>query len=393
MANDLTNAMNTILARSAMHLSKTLLLPRFCAKDYSPDPSNPGDTINVPIYPDIDAVAVSPSATPLTSTDTTPTTAQIKIDKFYQTSFNITDKQLGEIAFAPDFLPKQIIKAVDGLGRQVSADMWQNYKSFYGFAGAAGTTPFGTDEQEGIDLGTILTNQLAPKPGRVAFIDTVAEAKARKLAAFRDASQANSDLVIREGQIGRKLGFDWYQDHDVPRHTAGTITTGLVCKAATAVSVPANQKKTQTLVMTTAASTGACALKKGDIIAINGQATGSTFVVQADATQPSASSDVSVTIYPCINTALVGSEAVTVKASHRVNLGFVPGAIQMVSRPMTLNQIDRLIAPIEVFLDPVTGLVLTMEIVRQNAQTVWVFRCLYGSGVVQPELGCRLAGA
>ena len=393
MANDLTNAMNTILARSAMHLSKTLLLPRFCGKDYSPDAAQIGETINVPVYPDIDAVAETPSSTPLVSTDTTPTTAPIKIDKFYRTSFNITDKQLSEIAFNADFLPKQIVKAVDGLGRQVSADMWQNYKSFYGFAGAAGTTPFGTDEQEGIDLGTILTNQLCPKPGRVAMIDTVAEAKARKLAAFRDASQANSDSVIKEGQIGRKLGFDWYQDHDVPRHTAGTITTGLTAKAATAVTVPSNQKKTQTIVFTTAASTGACALKKGDIITISNQASGSTFVVQADATQASANSDVSVTIYPSINTALAGGETVTVKASHRVNLGFVPGAIQMVSRPMTLTQIDRLIAPIEVFLDPITGLVLTMEIVRQNAQTVWVFRCLYGSGVIQPELGARLAGA
>lgn len=393
MANDLSAAMNTILARSARHLSKTLLLPRFCAKDYSPEPAQVGDTINVPLYADIDAVAVSPSATPLTSTDSTPTTMPLKIDKWYQTSFNITDKQLSEVAFKPDFLPKQMIKAVDGLGRQVSADMWQNYKAFYGFAGAAGTTPFGTDEQEGIDLGTILTNQLCPKPGRVAFIDTVAEAKARKLAAFRDTSQAGSDSVIVEGQIGRKLGFDWYQDHDVPRHTAGTITTGLSAKAATAVTVPANQRKTQTIVFTTAASTGACALKKGDIITIAGQATGSTFVVQADATQASANSDVSVTIYPCINTALAGGEAVTVKASHRVNLGFAPGAIQMVSRPTMITEIDRLIAPIESFLDPVTGLVITMEIVRQNAQTVWVFRCLYGSGVPQPELGCRLAGA
>ena len=137
MANDLSAAMNTILARSAKHLSKTLLLPRFCAKDYSPDPANVGDTINVPVYADIDAVAVSPSATPLTSTDSTPTTMPLKIDKWYQTSFNITDKQLGEVKFKDDFLPKQMIKAVDGLGRQVSADMWQNYKGFYGFAGAA----------------------------------------------------------------------------------------------------------------------------------------------------------------------------------------------------------------------------------------------------------------
>ncbi len=393
MSNSLSNAMNTILARSAQHLGKTLLLPMFCAKDFSPSFAEPGDTVNVPLYPDNDAADVSPSATPLTPTDTTPTKVQLVLDTWKQTNFNLSDKELGDIAFRDDYLPKQTIKAVDGIGRALSTSLWLNYKSFYGFAGTAGTTPFGTDEQEGIDLGTILTNQLAPKAGRVALIDTVAEAKARKLAAFRDASQAGSDMVIREGQLGRKLGFDWYQDHDVPRHTAGTITTGLVCKASTVVAVPSNHRQTQTLVMTTAASTGACALKKGDIIAIAGQATGSTFVVQADATQASANSDVSVTIYPSINTALAGSEAVTVKASHRVNLGMAPGAIQMASRPLNLGQIDQQIANIETFVDPVTGLALTLEIVRQRFQTVWIFSCLWGSKVIQPELGCRLAGA
>lgn len=392
MGNSLTNAMNTILARSAQHLGKTLLLPMFCAKDYSADFAAPGDTVNVPIYPDNDAADVSPSSTPLSPTNTTPIKVPLVLDTWKQTNFHISDKEIGEIAFRPDYLPKQTIKAVDGIARALSTSLWLNYKSFHGFAGAAGTTPFGTDEQEGIDLGTILTNQLAPKAGRIALIDTVAEAKARKLAAFRDASQAGSDMVIREGQLGRKLGFDWYQDHDVPRHTAGTITTGLITKASTVVAVPANQRQPQTLVMTTAASTGACALKKGDIIAIAGQATGSTFVVTADATQASAATDVSVTIYPSINTALAGSEAVTVKASHRVNLGLAPGAIQMASRPLALSEIDQKIANIEVFVDPVTGLALTLEIVRQNMQTVWIFSCLWGSKVILPELGCRLVG-
>lgn len=392
MANDLSNAMNAILVRSAMHLRKTLLLPQLVAKDYSDAAAEPGDTINVPVYPDIDAQDVSPSSTPIVPKDTTPIKVQIKLDQHKVVPFHITDKQIAEIYFKQDFLPKSLEKAVDGIARAMSTSLWGNYKSFYGFAGTAGTTPFGTDEQEGIDLGVILTKQLCPKPGRIALIDVTAEGKARKLAAFRDASAANSDIVIKEGQLGRKLGFDWYQDHDIPTHTAGTITTGLTTKASTVVAVPSNQRQPQTIVMHTAASTGACALKAGDIITISGQATGSTFVVTADATQASANTDVNVTIYPSINTALAGGETVAVKASHVVNLGMRPGAIQMVSRALSLSSIDRQVANIETFVDPITGIVLVLEILRQNFQTVWCISSLWGSKVIQPELGCRLAG-
>ena len=42
--------------------------------------------------------------------------------------------------------------------------------------------------------------------------------------------------------------------------------------------------------------------------------------------------------------------------------------------------------------DPVTGLVVRLEIVRQNKQTMWEFDMLYGMKLVRPEYAARLAG-
>src|SRR5690606_27985853 len=114
---------------------------------------------------------------------------------------------------------------------------------------------------------------------------------------------------------------------NVPTHTAGTITTGLATKAATVQALG-----DKTIVCTTAAATGACALKKGDIITFAGDT--QTYVLTDDATQSSAASDVTLNIEPGLKKALAGGEAVTVKASHVVNLGFHRDAFALAMRPL-----------------------------------------------------------
>jgi hypothetical protein len=393
VANDLSALMNAVLVGAADYIGKTLRFPRLVGRDYQDAAAaNLGDTINVPIYPSQDATDVTPSHNQAAPPDITPVNTPIVLSVHKKAGFHLTDKQAGEIVRS-GFLSQGIIVAADAIKRAVSTSLWGNYKRVYGYTGTAGTTPFASDITDAINLSQKLTDQYCPRENRKALMNTACEAKMLNLSPFKDASQSGDRDPIFEGQIGRKVGFDWGQDHDVPLHTAGTITTGLICKASTMVAVPANQKVAQTIVMHTAASTGACALKEGDIIEIAGQATGSTFTVTADATQASANSDVSVTIYPGINTALAGSEAVTVKASHRVNLGFRGEAFQMVSRIAASNlDAGAELLAIESFADPVTGLVYTLERVRQHFQTTWWMSVLMGSKCVHPELACRLAG-
>jgi hypothetical protein len=211
-----------------------------------------------------------------------------------------------------------------------------------------------------------------------------AEANALALPAFSNFEQTGDIAVKIEGRMGRKFGLDWYYDQGVPTHTAGTITTGLIAKAATAVAAGV-----KSFLATTAASTGAAALVVGDIIAIAGHTT--TYVLTAAATQASAATDVSLAVEPGLERALVGSEAITVKASHVVSLGFHRDAFAFATRPLA----DLLFKGGNEFMqmtDPQTGISLAIEVSRQYHQTVWELSILYGVKTIRRELAVRLAG-
>lgn len=176
-------------------------------------------------------------------------------------------------------------------------------------------------------------------------------------------------------------------DQNVPTHTAGSITTGLICKAATAVAVGVTS-----LVATTAASTGACALVVGDIITFAGDA--QTYVITEAATQASAATDVTIKFLPALKVAKTGSEAITVKASHVVNMAFHRDAIAFANRPLQQNasMINQLGSISMSDVDPVSGLTLRLEVTREHKRIRFSYDILYGGVLVRPELACRLAG-
>jgi len=215
-------------------------------------------------------------------------------------------------------------------------------------------------------------------------LDTVAMGNALKLGAFSYILNSNDANVMREGEIGRKYGFDWYEDQQVPLHTAGTITTGLIAKAATAVVAGLS-----TFVGTTAASTGACALKVGDLINIAGHA--NTYALTATATQASASSDVTITITPPLLQALVGSEAITVCGNHRVNLAFQADCFGFVSRTLAHVAGSEPNPYSYEMADPVSGLTLRLQVREEYHRVRWAFDCLWGADVVRGALGTRVA--
>jgi hypothetical protein len=185
--------------------------------------------------------------------------------------------------------------------------------------------------------------------------------------------------------IGRKLGFDWMMDQQVPTHVSGTITTGLAAKAATAQ--PAGST---TITATTAASTGACALVIGDIITFAGDS--QTYTVVAAATQASASSDVQISILPGKVVPLTGGEAITVKATHVVNLAFHRDAFGFASRPMGNTSLTNNKDESFQVADPVSGLSMRLTYREEFHQTRLAFDVLWGVGVVRPELAVRIAG-
>jgi len=388
MANTFDAIVNQIFARGLLALRQHAIMPRLINTDWSTEVAKQGDTVNVPVPSAVIVGDVTPGPTPPAGGNSTPSSVAIVLDRWKKSDMFVTDKEAREVAVGARDL--QLSEHLKALANYVDAEILALYKGVYGYAGTAGTTPFaggGTpDLAEAVAVDRVLNDQLAPTEPRNMVLGTAAKANALLVRAVQDASfrRAGED-TLSSAMIGDLLGFMWAMDQNIPTHTAGTITTGLVAKASTAVAAG-----TKSFAATTAASTGACALKEGDIINIAGHS--QTYVLTADATQASAATDVTLAIEPGLEIALAGSEAITVKSSHVANLGFHRDAFALATR--TLGPADGFMGGnvMRAAVDPISGLTLTLEVSREYARTKYQWRILYGVKLVRRELACRLAG-
>lgn len=382
MANTFTAAIPKIFAQGVLALREFAIMPRLVNTDFDNEVRQKGDTIDVIVPSAVPVTDVTPGHQPTAGTDSGPTKVSIPLSNWKEAAIFLNDKEIAEIVNGVK--NQQVSEAVKSLANNVDVAILALYKAIYGYAGTAGTTPFSTanDISDATNLRKVLNKQLAPLSPRRAVLDPDAEAMALGQRAFQDTSWRADAQGIIEGQIGRKMGFDWFMDQNVPRHVKGAAGTVLLDDTvARAVGL-------KTLHMdgfTTKASVG-------DVFTIAGDL--QTYVVTAATDLATTDSDVS--FEPGLKVAIPaadGNEAVTFKASHVVNLGFHRDAFALAVRP--LGTPDGFTGGSEILsaTDPISGLALRLEVSRQHKQNKYSFDILYGVKCVRPELAARLAGA
>lgn len=384
MANSFSAIMPKILARGLRVLRERAVMPRLVNLDYSTEAAQKGDTIDVPISAAVGTRAVSPSNTPPAPSDTTPTKVQVSLNNWRQSDpFFMTDKELVELDRNAHFLPGQVEEAVTALANYCNQQIHALYTGVYGFAGTAGTDPFATTVTGATDSRKILNLQKCPLELRRGVVNFNAEANMLALAAFADAEKTQSAVVKMEGEIGRKYGIDWVADDHVTNHTAGVpggtpLVNGAAAAGATSIAIDGLTNTTGQYV-------------QGDVITFASHS--QTYVVTATVTA-NGSGQVTVVIDPPLKAAITDNSAVTLKASHSVNLVFHRNAIAFATRPLVASTADMALgSQIMALQDPQTGLNLRLEVSRQHKQTVWEFDILFGCKLVRPQLATRLAGA
>lgn len=384
VSNTLSSVIPTLFAQGLMALRSKCVMPKLVLNDWGTEVRQKGDTISVPRPSAISTADVTPAAYAPDTGNIAPDTATIPLSNWKEAAFTLNDKEVANAIAG--VVPIQLSSAVEALARDVNSSIFALYKDIYSWGGTAGTTPFASDTTDVTTARKVLSKLKAPEDNRRFVIDPDAEAKALNLSAFQYYMYAGTDSVIRQGQIGEKLGFFWYMDQQVPTHTAGTITTGLAAKAATTIAVGDT-----TCTATTAASTGACALKKGDIIVFASDT--QTYVLTADATQASANSDVTLNFQPGKAVSASGGQAITVKATHVNNLAFHRDAFAFASRPLAQDNLTN-DGPDTFYTvpDPVSGLNLRLAYRREFHRTRLAFDLLWGVGTLRRELAYRLAG-
>jgi hypothetical protein len=329
---------------------------------------------------------VVPAATYPTPTDTTTQQVQITLDKWKQNDpFYLTDKDCQEIMASEYFIPMQMEEAVKALAGEVNLSIHREYKGVYGYTGTAGTTPFASNVTDATNARKVLHQQLAPRSERRGVLNFDAEANALALPAFSDAEKIMSATVKMEGEIGRKYGIDWVADDHVLTHTSTPFSAGAVTVNGVAAAAPTARTSTLSI----AKATNTSPLVAGDIITFAGDS--QTYVVTTDVTL--AVGNTNVTVAPGLKVAKAGGEAVTLKASHVVNLAFHRDAFAFATRPLADDAISKELGnKILSMQDPLTGLVLRLEVMRQHKQVAWEFDILWGAKLIRPELATRIAG-
>lgn len=386
MANALTPLMPTVLARGLKVLRENCVMPRLVNTDFANVPQGQGDTVNVWLSSALTPSAVAPSATPVTPQDSSPVKVPITLDQWRKNGFYMTDKEVGDLG--EGLKVKQLDEAVKGLANEINAYLLGKYKKVYGIVGTPGTTPFASDTTAATQARKILNKQLAPLQDRRIVLDPDSEANAVELAKLTTWQNVGDAKGITDGTIGRKLGFDWFMDQQIPTHTPNAIGAGaLTVNGAQAVGAGSTDGgRSGTISIAKGAGANWSAIK-GDIITIAGDS--QTYVVTADTTVTQAA-NTTVPISPALKKATAGGEAVAFKAAHVVNMAFHPDAFAFASRPLQSSAANS--ENVLSIADPVSGVVLRLELIRQNKQDYMEFDVLYGAECVRPELAVRIAG-
>lgn len=374
MANTLTEVMPKLLAEGLMALRQMAIMPRYVNRAYESLAGEKGSTIDVPIPSAIVAQVVAPGAVPPSTADVAPTKVALPLDKWYEAPFYLTDKDLLEAVAG--VIPMEASEAIKALANQVDNDLLALYKEVYGFAGIAGTTPFGAGLDEFLKADEILNDQLAPNEPRAVVLNARATGAAKGLRAIQDASWRADPGAMKRQAIGSVLGYDWDMDQNIPRHTAGTGANYQINNGAGyAIGI-----KTVTV------DTGSGTLLAGDIIKFAGH--DNHYVVVSTV---GGGTVTSITFEPGLVAAVVDDEAITKRASHRVNLAFHRDAMALASRPFAGADPMGLGTYLSA-VDPISKLALRLEVTREHKRTRFSYDILYGVKMIRPALACRIAG-
>lgn len=384
VSNSLAAVIPTVFAQGLSALRNRCVMPSLINNSYSSNAVEKGQVVSIPIPSDIVTNSVVPGPYAPDSGNLAPTVAQITLNNWQEAAFTLNEQEIGQIVNG--YPSRQVTAAISALADYVNSTIFAKYTKIANVVGTAGTTPFATAVDAAVDAKEMLTKYKTPYSDRRLVLDTNAMGNALKLGAFAYMLNSNDPDVMKEGDIGRKYGFNWFEDQQVPRHVAGTITTGLTVKTGSS-----NAAGSTSFTGTTAASTGACNLKVGDVIAIAGH--NRTYALTATAVQAAANTDVAIAINaPGLEFALTGGEAITVKASHTVNLAFHADCFGFASRALAPiagaepNPYSMELA------DPVSGLTLRLQIREEFHRIRWAFDLLWGVDVVRADLGLRMMG-
>lgn len=366
------------IARQTLpRLMENLVFPNLVHKDFSSDfVTGKGDTIQIK-KPVILTADDFDESTGVNSQDVKEESVEVKLDKLADVS--VAFGAIQRCVNVDDLNRLYLEPAAVALAQKINADGLSLYQDIPYVTGTAGTTPSALSDITAARLS--LNKRKVPLAPRNALWDPSAESKFLELDTFIEADKAGTTQALREGSLGRVMGFENYMSQSVKSHTKGTLAaggTGGKITVKTAVSTAAYKVVLDVTASANGTLTGT--LVKGDILTIDGL----TYVVTAGVT--AADNEVEVSVYPAITVA--ADKEVTVTANHTANLAFNPLAFAFVTRPLVAPQ------GVQSYVTSYNGITLRVVIGydMKYKKEMLSMDVLYGYKTIYPELACRVLG-
>ena len=370
-----------LLAKGLLALREMARFPRKVNRGYERTAAQRmGSVVEIPVAGAIAAYDITAQAAPYDGNTPDVEMARIQLNHHQGAGFVLTDTERNHIV-ANDAVETQLTAAVRSLANAVNKTVADAALGFYATHGTPGTALFNTpnDIGDAIDAKIALDNGPSPEGNRCGMLNASAEGKFLSQTAVQRTDAHGTSETIMKGMLGTVMGIEWYgNNHYTPSHdTAITVNKAVDLGAGYAIGVKS---------MHIDGGTAGQRPKLGDIFVIGaGTAFGheNNYVVTKGY---SAGSEGDMEFYPGLRAAVAEDDVVKFMPDHDITPVFHMDAIGLVSRPLGSAMGENM----KSLPDPVTGLMLRLEVVRQRKRDFYELDLHWGTNIVRPELGLRL---
>lgn len=390
MANTLT-AVTPVLYEALDVVSRELIgfIPAV-SKDSNAERAAVGQTVTFPVVPAITAEDVTPGVNPADSGDMTVGSDTLTISKSRVAPIRWTgeEQQLlrtGDKPQGQNILRDQFAQAFRTLANEVEADLAALYKNSARAYGTSGTTPFGTanDFTDAANVWAILDEKGAPSANRKLVLGTAAIASLKgKQSGLFHVNEAGTSETLRNGSIGRIMGFDVFDSGAVKTHTAGTAASATTNNAGYAIGAT-----TLTL-----ASAGTGTIVQGDALNFASENNGLKYLVGTGDSDVSNGGSVILNGSGLKYAMSAATKAITVSAAYQANMAFSSNAIQLVTRHPAMPDGGDSADDIMIMTDPVSGLSFQVAVYRQYRRVKFEIGLAWGVKMTKADHAVVLLG-
>ncbi|CAH3424265.1 P22 phage major capsid protein family protein [Enterobacter hormaechei] len=376
--NTLTGLIPTIYtALDVVSREQTGFIPAV-ARDAKADAAAKDQTVRAPVAPPATTEDIVPGPSAPNSGDQAIGGVDVKITKSKMAPVKWNGEEqlaLGPAGTYNTILADQFKQAFRALANEVDADLAALYFNSSRAVGTPKDTPFSVkdDLSDAALARQILTDNGAPTTDLRMVLGGEAMASIRgKQAVLFKANEAGTDQLLREGVIGRIMGFNLHESFSIKR-TAKSTAAGYKVNGA---------KKEGDIIIAISAGTGGIAV--GTAVKFDGD-DNQYLVVAATSSSITISS-------PGLRQDLADETAITVLSEFTPNMAFDRGAFLLASRTPAMPEGGDTADDVMNVTDPKSGITFQVALYRQYRQVRYEVGLAWGVASVAPRHSAIIMG-